>query len=192
MSALPKEQEFKKPSRKPVPVFMRVIQGGFVPADATAEQQLRDKKFKIGDVVKVFVRKLRSGKFNRKVHRIGQLCVEHIDDFKHMDAHSVLKRLQLEGNIYCDEIAVRPSGIRTLIPREVIKTLKPVLELFGLKLTDTGLLIVRIPRSLSFESMDQAEYEDAARKMCDYISEVYWRSLESWQIEEMADSFVDH
>lgn len=197
MSALPKpipDDEFvtKVKKRRNGGVFSRVIKGGFIPADATAESQLRAMKLKIGDVVRITIHKLRNGKFHRKVHRIGQLCVIHIDEFKYMDAHSVLKRIQLEGNIYCDEVAVKPSGIvRTLIPREVIAVLKPVLELFGLRLTNTGLLIMRIPQSLSYESMSQVEYEDAAKQISRYISEVYWPGLEPWQIEEMAESMVD-
>lgn len=192
MSALPKPQEeFKPPRSKPVPVFMRVIQGGFVPADAYAEQQLRDKKFKIGDIVKVFVRKLRNGKFNRKVHRIGKLCVTHIDEFRHMDAHSVIKRIQLEGNIYCDEMAIKPSVAGMSIPKQIISMLEPILNAFGLKLTEDGLLIVRYPQSLSYESMDQADYEDAAKKICRYLSENYLHGLEEWQIEELAESAVE-
>ncbi|SFK63952.1 hypothetical protein SAMN05216302_101140 [Nitrosomonas aestuarii] len=162
-----------------------------VPADATAARQLSEKKFKIGQIVGVIVRKLRNPKFNRLVHKIGQLCVKNIDDFRHMDAHSVLKRIQLEGNIHCDEVAVKPAGVRVLIPKSVLESLRPVLALFGLGLTDTGLLIVRIPRSLSYESMDEAEYQDAAKRICRYISEVYWPSLEPWQIEEMASVMVD-
>lgn len=192
MSALPKPQEeFKPPRSKPIPVFMRVIQGGFVPADAHAEQQLRDKKFKIGDVVKVFVRKLRNGKFNRKVHRIGQLCVDHIEELRHMDAHSVIKRLQLEGNIYCDEMAIKPSVAGITIPKQIIGMLEPILNAFGLKLTESGLLIVRYPQSLSYESMTQDEYEDAAKRICRYLSENYWHGLEDWQIDEMAENMVD-
>jgi len=192
MSALPKpREEFKPPRSKPIPVFMRVIQGGFVPADAYAEQQLRDKKFKIGDIVKVFFRKLRNGKFNRKVHRIGQLCVINIDEFRHMDAHSVIKRLQLEGNIYCDEMAIKPSVYGVSIPKQIIGMLEPILNAFGLRLTDSGLLIVRYPQSLSYESMTQDEYEDAAKRICRYLSENYWHGLEDWQIDELAENMVD-
>ena len=193
MSALPKPQEeLKKPKRKPEKVFMRVIQGGLVPADSTAEKQLREKRFKIGDIVGVVIRKLRNPKFNRLVHRIGQLCVIHIDEFRHMDAHSVLKRIQLEGNIYCEEMAIKPLVAGVSIPKQIIAMLEPILNAFGLKLTEDGLLIMRCPQSLSYESMSQDEYEDAARRICDYISEVYWTNLQSWQIQEMAESFMEH
>lgn len=191
MSALRKPEEFKPPRSKPIPVFMRNTEAGLVPADRFAENQWREKKLKIGDIVKVFVRKLRNGKFNRKVHRIGKLCVIHIDEFRHMDAHSVIKRLQLEGNIYCDEMAIKPSVAGMSIPKQIISMLEPILNAFGLKLTEDGLLIVRYPQSLSYESLDQAEHEDAAKKICRYLSENYWHGLEDWQIDELAESVVE-
>ena len=191
MSALPKPQEeFRAPRSKPVPVFMRNTENGLVPADRWAEKQWNEKKLKLGDIVKVFVRKLRNGKFNRKVHRIGKLCVDHIDEFRHMDAHSVIKRMQLEGNIYCDEMAIKPSVAGVSIPMQIIAILEPILNAFGLKLTTEGLLIVRYPQSLSYESMSQDEYEDAARRICLYLSENYWHGLKDWQIDEMAENMA--
>lgn len=192
MSALPKpQQEFKKPRRKKVPMYMRATENGFIPADATAERQFREKKFSVGNVFAILASKLRNGKFNRKVHRIGKLCVIHIDEFRHMDAHSVIKRIQIEGNIYCDEMAIKPSVAGISIPKQIISMLEPILNAFGLKLTKDGLLIVRYPQSLSYESMDQAEYEDAAKKICRYLSENYWNGLEEWRIEELAESAVE-
>lgn len=165
MSALRKPEEFKPPRSKPIPVFMRVIQGGFVPADAYAEQQLRDKKFKIGDVVKVFVRKLRSPGLNRHAHKIAILCHQNIDEFAcYTDMHLLLKRLQIESGAACDEIGVKLDGVwRT----------------------------VRQPRSFSFEQMDESEFRDAVKVICRYISNEYWPSLSADQISIMAENFID-
>lgn len=151
--------------RKPEPVYLRIIQGGLVPADAYAQSQLRNKKLKIGDVVKVDIRKLRSQKFNRLVHRIGQLCAANIDEFVGLDAHTCIKRLQIEGRIACDEIGVMVPGY--------------------------GMVIQFIPRSMSFETMDEAEYHDCAKQICRLIADRYWKGLEPEQIEEMAESMVD-
>ncbi len=144
---------------------MRVIQGGFVPADNFAETQLRNKKFKVGDVVGAEIRKLRNVKFNRLVHRIGQLCAANIDEFTGIDPHRVIKRLQIEGRIACDEIGVLVPGF--------------------------GMVIQFIPRSMSFSEMDEAEYHDSAKKICRLIAERYWQGLDADQIEEMAGAMVD-
>lgn len=151
--------------RKPEPVYFKVIQGGLVPADSYAQTQLRNKKLKIGDVVRCDVRKLRNQKFNRLVHRIGQLVAENIEAFSGLDAHTCIKRLQIEGRIACDEIGIMVQGY--------------------------GMVIQFIPRSMSFDSMDQAEYHDCAKRICRLIAERYWQGLEPEQIAEMAESMVD-
>lgn len=154
-----------KRSHKREPVYLRVIQGGFAPADGYAQTQLRSKKFKIGDVVKCDVRRLRNQKFNRLVHRIGQLCVANIEAFSGLDAHVCIKRLQIEGRIACDEIGVMIPGY--------------------------GMVIQFIPRSMSFESMDESEYHDCAKRICRLIADRYWPDLEPEQIEIMAGAMVD-
>ena len=154
----------KRPVKKEK-VFLRVIKGGLVPADSFASSQLRKKKFKEGDVVGAVITKLRNPKFNRLVHRIGQLCAQNIEAFTGIDAHVVIKRLQIEGRIACDEIGVLVPGY--------------------------GMLIQFIPRSMSFESMDEAEYHDAAKQICRLIAERYWKGLEPDQIEQMAGAMVD-
>lgn len=151
--------------RKPEPVYLRVIQGGFAPADGYAQTQLRNKKFKVGDVVRCDVRKLRNQKFNRLVHRIGQLVAANIEAFAGLDAHTCIKRLQIEGRIACDEIGIMVQGY--------------------------GMVIQFIPRSMSFDSMDQAEYHDCAKQICRLIAERYWKGLEPEQIAEMAESMVE-
>lgn len=160
-----RSQATARQKRKPEPVYLRVIQGGFAPADGYAQTQLRNKKFKIGDVVKCDVRKLRNQKFNRLVHRIGQLVVSNIEAFSGLDAHVCIKRLQIEGRIACDEIGVLVQGY--------------------------GMVIQFIPRSMSFDTMDEVEYHDCAKKICRLIAERYWQGLNSDQIETMAECMVD-
>ena len=112
-------------------VYLRVDKGVLVPADSYAAGQLRTRRFKVGDVLKGKLTKLRNAKFNRLVHRIGQLVVANIDAFQGMDAHTALKRIQLEGNIACEQLA--------------------------LTMPNVGVVMAKVPRSLSFESMDEGE-----------------------------------
>ena len=146
-------------------VYLRVDKGVLVPADSYAAGQLRTRRFKVGDVLKGKLTKLRNAKFNRLVHRIGQLVVTNIDAFQGMDAHTALKRIQLEGNIACEQLA--------------------------LTMPNVGVVMAKVPRSLSFESMDEGEYQDVARSMCRYVAERYWPDLSAEQIERMAECFVE-
>lgn len=146
-------------------IYLRVQQGALVPADQCAASQLRARRYKVGDLLVAELKKPRSPKFNRLVHRIGQLVVANIDAFSGIDAHRAIKRLQIEGRVACDEIGVNVPGF--------------------------GMVIQFIPRSLSFESMDETEYREAARGICRTIAERYWPSMEPQAIEYMAESFVE-
>ncbi|SDY38179.1 hypothetical protein [Nitrosomonas sp. Nm58] len=156
------QQVRKKPSKEKL--MFKVTKGALVPADSYTSERLRVRRYRIGDLVAVIISKIRSPGFNRLAHRIGQLVVANIDDFHGMDAHDALKKIQLEGNIACDEMMVD----------------------FG-----EGEVKYRIPRSLSFESMEEGEFRQVAVKFCEYIANRYWPDLDPEQIEHMAQSFVE-
>ena len=145
-------------------IYLRVNDRGFLPADNYAANQIKARGLKPGDVIKADITKLRNPKFNRLVHRIGQLVVANIEAFHGLDAHTAVKRLQIEGKVACDEIGIMVQGY--------------------------GMVIQFIPRSLSFEAMDEAEFNEAARGICRTIAERYWTTLSAEAIEEMAESFV--
>jgi hypothetical protein len=145
--------------------MFRVAKGALIPADTYTESRLRERSYRIGDLLAAELTKPRNPKFNRLVHRIGQLVVANIDAFRGLDAHKAIKRIQIEGKVACEEIGIHVPGF--------------------------GMLIQFIPRSLSFESMDEGEYHEAARGICRTISERYWPTMTAEQVEEMAESFVE-
>lgn len=145
-------------------IYLRVSKGALIPADNYAESQLRAKGYAIGDVVAAQITKLRNPKFNRLVHRIGQLAVANIEAFAGLDAHVAIKRLQLEGRIECD--------------------------LIGIHLPGYGMVEQAIPRSLSFDTMGEVEYQAAALAICRHITRVYWPTITPERVEAMAESFV--
>lgn len=146
-------------------IFLRVIKGALVPADDSARDKLRARGFRAGDVLQADLTKLRNPKFNRLVHAIGRLCVDNLQPFDGLDGHGALKRLQLEGNIACDEQTVEYPAI--------------------------GKCLVRIPRSLSFADMDEGEFQEVARAMCRLIAARYWPEMDPEQIEEMAKMMIE-
>lgn len=140
---------------------MRQINGALVPADRYSAEALRARKLGPSDVVFAVLRKPRNPKFHRLAHALGQLLVENLDEFAEMDAHSVLKRIQLEADIGCDQMAINFPGL--------------------------GPCWYRIPRSLSFESLDQTQFEAVYSAMCRHIAERYWPSLTPEKVAEMAE-----
>lgn len=146
-------------------IYFRVAHHGLMPADSYAAGQLREKNFNNGDIIQAQLSKLNNPKFNRLLHRIAQLCAANIETFSGMEPHRILKRIQLEGNIACDEIQGTLPGI--------------------------GEVTWRIPESLSFDSMDDIDRHIFAQQLCQHIAMRYWPGLSAEQIEEMADSFVN-
>jgi hypothetical protein len=151
--------------RKPERFPLRVVKGAFQPADLSCQARLRDKGFKTGDLVFVEFRKPRNPKFHRLAHALGQLCAENIEQFESMDPHRVLKRLQIETQIGCEEMAIVVPGV--------------------------GKCLHLIPQSLSFESMDEGSFREVIAGFCRHIAKQYWPSLEPEQIEEMAGVMVN-
>lgn len=141
-------------------ILMRIAKGGLVPADVGSQLQLRARNYKMGDYVTAELRKPRNPGFHRLAHAFGMLVADNIEAFEGMDAHGCLKRLQIEANAGCDEIALNFPGV--------------------------GPCTYRVPRSLSFESMDEAEFKQVFKAMCEHVSKTYWRDLSADQIADMA------
>lgn len=146
-------------------LMFRVERGALVPADTYTVARLRERGYKVGDLLAAELAKPRSPGFWRLAHQIGTMCARNIDEFAGMNAHAVLKQLQFDGNIECD------------VSESVIPGF--------------GVMIHRKPRSLSFESMEEGEFRVVARAFCRHIAERYWPDMDEDAIAEMAESFVD-
>jgi hypothetical protein len=154
-----------KRKSKPERIMLRIVKGGLQPADTYAASRLREKHYHVDDVVAADLKKLNNPKFDRLIHRIGQLCAKNIEAFEGMQAHAVLKRLQWESNTHCESMGV-------MVP-------------------NVGLTEVRWPLSLSFEDVDDGLRHEIALAFCRHISKVYWPDLSPESVEEMAESFVE-
>jgi len=139
----------------------RVIKNGLEPADHYTVERLRARKYHIGDLIFAELTKPRNPQFNKLVHQFGALVAENIEGFSGLAAHDVLKRLQLEGNIKCSEITLIFPGM--------------------------GPCAYRVPDSLSFESMDQGEFEEVFTAFCRYVSDKYWPGMEEKEIKRLAE-----
>lgn len=144
--------------------LLRVGKGTLAPDDEHTQQRLRAKGYHLGDVLKATLSKPRNPAFHRLAHAFGQLCADNLESFTGLPAHTVLKRLQYEGDIACDRMQM---------------LVKPF-----------GLIEVKLPKSLSFESMDDGEFYETFRAMCNHVSENYWPDCAPQQIEEMASAMV--
>ena len=146
-------------------ILLRVERGALVPADAHSQQRLREKGYKVGDILAAELIKPRHPGFWRLAHRIGTLCVQNIDAFNGLTAHQAIKKLQFDAGLWCDTT-------ETEIP-------------------NLGVLTSRQPRSLSFENMEQGEFFEFVTAACQHIAETYWPNLDAEQVQAMAEAFPD-
>jgi len=146
-------------------VLLRVSKGCLVPFDDMAAAMLRAKGYGMGDVLQADLSKSRNPAFHRFAHQLGSLLAENLDAFEGVNSHAVLKRLQIEANVGCDEMALMFPGV--------------------------GPCVYRVPRSLSFGSMDEAEFKQVIAAMCRHISKTYWPTCTPEQVEAMASAWVE-
>jgi hypothetical protein len=133
---------------------------GLAPADrATAEVA---SKWREGETRGGKLTKPRSIQFHRLAHAIGGLVAENLDDFHGMDAHRVIKRLQVESGVGCDEMAIRLGG---------------------------QMAIHRMPKSLSFSTMAQDEFKEVMAGICHHLVNQYWPDTTVEEIEQMAQEY---
>lgn len=151
-------------SKKPETFLLAVTKGALVPADGLTAERLRAKGYHFGDELTATLRKPRNPAFYRKAHVFGDLVAQNLERFHGINAHQVLKLVQYEGDIACERMMVNLKGF--------------------------GMVEVRVPRSLSFESMDEGEFTEVFKRMCKHISDNYWPECTPDQIEEMASAMV--
>lgn len=144
-------------------IALQVIKGALVPIDEQGKKWLNDH-CKLGDILSADLRRSRNSRFNRLVHALGRLCSEQIEAFNGKDSHACLKQMQLEGMIACEQK-------RMEIP-------------------EIGAVMVSIPQSLSFDSMDETQFQDVAKQMSRWIAARYMQTLTPEQVERMAELMI--
>lgn len=130
-------------------------------ADSQEDKEiLKARNYKIGDRVRAELKKPRHVEFHRLVHRLGVLVSRNIEGFENKDAHQVIKKIQADGQIFCDT------------------------ESFDLG--ELGKVTRYIPQSIAFDHMDNAEFYQFWQVICQYLINHYWHDLTSEKIEQMA------
>ena len=145
-------------------IDFRVTESGLVPASSYAKSIFNERNYKLNQIVRVDISKLRSNGLNKHSHNIAKMCVIHIDDFKEYEGryHDALKRLQLEANAECDELMIRIPGIVDKVR-------------------------AKQARSFTYENMGEERFKAAVEVICRHISTSYWPTLTHEEVSEMAD-----
>lgn len=170
-------------------IALRVIKGGFVPANEQTRQILRQARLKKGNLVLANIERPRKPGFYRLAHAFARVCRENIEAFESFTEHEVLKHLQLETGLGCRSISVPAShvwsqaavAIEDAIGKEALASLNQVEGLLSGRMVS-----VKQPRSLSFGSMSEDEFRHIFQGFCRYIATKYWPTLSEHQVAELA------
>lgn len=155
-------------AKKKQHIYARVMNdGSFVCADEFSASEMRRRKIKRGDMVRLVVSKPRNYGHWRKAHQLGTLIAQNIDDFAEFqlengrtDSHGALKKLQRMSGVECQDT-------------EMV-------------LPNIGKLLVREPLSLAFDEMEQGRFDAAYAGFCQHLINTWWRDLDQQQVEDMA------
>lgn len=133
----------------------------FVSADEMTDARLKAKGIQLGEVIGAQLLKDRDPKNWRRAHKLAQLLIENTDDFAlYTDAHKVIKRLQLETGIGCEETAIRLDGYGMVMHRQAL--------------------------SLAFDAMEEPDFQEIYDGFAAHIIKKYWPDLDLAAIEDMA------
>ena len=141
---------------------MKVIKGGIAPENSYVAGRLNAKSYKVGDILLISATKPRLPWYHRYAHKIAQLVIQNVERFRqYTDPHLVLKTLQAESGIGC--------------------------EIIILKIPKVGFVEQRLPHSLSFERMEQGEFEETVKGLCRHIGEEYMGGMSPEQVQAMIE-----
>lgn len=100
-----------KPAAKPVHATVRRLVDpttgesvkAFVVEHLIDRRLLNDRKLRVGDEVRLEIKKRRNVGFFRKIHSLAGFLREHIDGFEDCPSdHDAIKRLQRESGVCCE------------------------------------------------------------------------------------------
>lgn len=162
MSAQPKRQP--RP-RKPVYFIVRKVAdvetgeilGALVPLTQWDRRAMRERKYHVGAEVRAELKRSRNVKFHRLTHALGALLVDRLESFAGLDAHAALKRVQRECGSFCEETTVEVPGL--------------------------GQLVMKLPRSMAFDELDEGEFQQLWQEITRYITAHYLPDLDPDALE---------
>lgn len=165
----------------------------YIAATQSDADRLKPLHHREGDLVFADFRKPRVPGFHRLAHAIGKLAVENIDELAHLTPHEALKVLQVESGCGCERMAVDMTSIWRDVSAWIADNLGPAFaEVLKVALKSIGVKQRRIslvmPRSLSYDSLDQEEFHGVVKGICKYMALRYWPGMDPEEIERLAEA----
>lgn len=133
----------------------------FVPHHAIDFTICRERKYHTGKIVRLDVSMARNEVFHRATHVLGKMVADNVAGFEGMNAHAVLKKLQLEAGAFC--------------------------EFMEIDLGALGKHQIKQARSIAYDSLSEEEFRELWRLIVAHLVANYWGGLEPAEIQEQSD-----
>jgi len=89
------------------------------------------------------LKRSRNVKFHRLAHAVGNLLVDNVEEFRALNGHDALKQVQQRSGVCCEPIEIDLGSL--------------------------GKVQAQFARSIAFDEMDEQEFGEFFRGVCDYI-----------------------
>lgn len=149
-----------------------------VPAYLLDKRAMNDRGLRVGDFVLMDVFKDRNPRFWRLFHALSGFVAENVEDMNGLRHHDALKKLQLDGNIYCQFEIIEPDPGTAELLRQA-----------GLPVTGWH---KRVAKSLNFDDTDETEAAQIWEELCDYVAKTYFAGWDSDTVAQAADHWADN
>ncbi len=145
-----------KPSKNRSPEqAIRIVSrgdGSWIPADRASNNLAKDRGLLHSGVEVIgYLYQPRDGKQWRKIHALGSLLAQSVDEFHGWNSHDVIKKVQLDANVACENEEI--------------------------DLGKLGVFSRRVAKSLAFGFMDESEFTGVYREISVYIGKKYFGFL---------------
>lgn len=166
--------------------------GCLVPVGHADRAILRQKKIKTGMRIRTTVSKERDYGQHKFCHKLGQFVEANVEGFEGKDAHTVIKALQLDGGIFCDEQEIDASPVVSAVLSAAAVILgDAAAKMLAAVLPSIKTIKVKVPRSLAFDEMDEGDFQQFIRAICRHIAEKYLPTLTPEQVAEAIELMPD-
>ncbi len=154
MSTLAERKKAKR-ARRPVYATVRRVADletgeerlAILAAHPIDRRLMKERGYRVGDELRIEIKRPRNPAFHRLLHAIGGLMVDNVEDFRDLDSHEAIKRLQRESGVCCE-------------PMEI-------------DLGQLGKVPVNVPQSLAFDEMDESDFERLFKGITQHIEDKY-------------------
>ena len=162
--------------------------GALVPMFATDLRIMRERGYRVGDQLRASLAKPRAIGRHYKAHKLGVLISTNLDRYAGLGSHAAIKRLQADAGVCCDPelIDARPV-VDAVIAAAVSLMGERVGAMLRAVLPALEKISVLSPRSIAFDRMDQGEFDEFYRGLCQHLIAVHWPDMTEQQIADMAE-----